>query len=162
MILIKNSGNDISFLRDGHVFRLRAAAVILHENQVLMMGNNTVPYLYSVGGAVQLGETTEEAVRREVLEETGLQLTVDRLLAVHQNFFVDKDAGGETWHEMAFYYLMKTPEAMAQSRLKASAKERTVWVPVDRFDRYDAYPKFFKDMKALLASPVPVYINTWE
>ena len=33
-----------------------------------------------------MGETAEEAVRREVLEETGLPYEIDRLAFVHENF----------------------------------------------------------------------------
>lgn len=159
-------GNDVSFVRGGHLFRLRAAAVILRGDSVLMMGNDAVPYLYSIGGAVQLGETAEEAVQREVLEETGLRLSIDRLLAVHQNFFVDRDLGGETWHELAFYYLMKAPDTLpdveTHSDSMVGAKEHSVWVPFDNFEACNAYPRFFKDMKALLASPAPVFITSRE
>lgn len=159
-------GSDVSFIRDGALFRLRAAAVILKEDRVLMMGNSAVAYLYSVGGAVRLGETAEEAVLREVREETGLTLSIDRLLAIHQNFFVDKDLGGEAWHELALYYLMR-PLAAGQHVKTASdsmvgAKERSVWVPIDSFAEHNAYPRFFKDMRALLASPAPVLITSRE
>lgn len=166
VIFLPDFGNDVSFVRGNSLFRLRAAAVILRGDSVLMMGNDTVPYLYSIGGAVHLGETTEDAVRREVLEETGLQLSVDRLLAVHQNFFVDKDLGGEAWHELAFYYLMKAPDTLpdvdTHSDSMIGAKEHSIWVPLDRFGEYNAYPRFFKDMEALLASPAPVFITSRE
>lgn len=159
-------GNDVCFTRNGRLFRFRAAAVIIQKDSVLMMGNGAVPYLYSIGGAVQLGETAEDAVRREVTEETGLRLAVDRLLAIHQNFFTDKDLNGEEWHELAFYYLMKTPDNMPEidthSDSMLGIREHSVWVPIDRFETYNAYPRFFKDMKALLASPAPVYISTRE
>lgn len=159
-------GDDVSFVRGGRLFRLRAAAIILRGDSVLMMGNDAVPYLYSIGGAVQLGETAEEAVKREVLEETGLRLSVDRLLAVHQNFFASRDMGGEAWHELAFYYLMKTPENLGDiataSLSMSGVKEHSVWVPFDRIEACNAYLRFFKDMKALLASPTPALITTRE
>ena len=36
------------------------------------MVESTRGYLYSVGGRIRMGETAEEAVVREVLEETGV------------------------------------------------------------------------------------------
>lgn len=43
--------------------------------------------LYSVGGHIQFGETAEEAVAREVFEETGVKLEIDHLGFIHENFF---------------------------------------------------------------------------
>lgn len=37
------------------------------------------------GGVLELGETFEEGVRREVLEETGVQVRVGRLTGVYKN-----------------------------------------------------------------------------
>lgn len=48
---------DCSFQRNGKWFRLRAAAIIIENGCVLMVGNETVDYLYAVGGGVRFGET---------------------------------------------------------------------------------------------------------
>lgn len=37
------------------------------------------------GGVLELGETFEQGVRREVLEETGVEVGVDRLTGVYKN-----------------------------------------------------------------------------
>ncbi len=37
------------------------------------------------GGVLELGETIEEGARREVAEETGFRVTVDRLTGVYKN-----------------------------------------------------------------------------
>lgn len=34
-----------------------------------------------------MGETAEDAVKREVLEETGVAYEADRLAFIHENFF---------------------------------------------------------------------------
>ena len=100
---------DCGFTRDDHWFRYRAAAIILEEDHVLFAGNDVDDYLYSVGGAVQIGETAEEAVVREVLEETGIRYEVDRLAFIHENFFEgDGTLGPLHCHEVAFYFLMKS------------------------------------------------------
>ena len=141
------SENDCCFTRDGAWFRYRAAAVILKDGRVLMACNEADPYYYSVGGAVRAGETAEEAVVREVLEETGTRMEVDRLAFVHENFF-EGSAGltGLRCHEVALYFLMKVPEGFEPKGGSLSmhgAAEHMEWLPLDRFSSFRAYPEFF-------------------
>lgn len=63
---------DCGFRRGNKWFRYRAAAIIVEENCVLFAGNDVEDYYYSIGGGVHLGETSEEAVIREVLRKQGL------------------------------------------------------------------------------------------
>lgn len=59
-----------------------ARAIILHNNKLLLMVRNKQgsDYYTLVGGKVNLGETVETALIREVKEETGLSVTGYRLL----------------------------------------------------------------------------------
>ena len=67
---------------------IRVGAIIMKNGKLLMVGNDFhTEYLYSVGGRIQFGETAEEAVVREVMEETGVKMEVDRLGFIHENYF---------------------------------------------------------------------------
>ena len=56
------------------------AVLLIRRAQEPLKGEWSLP-----GGAVELGETLEAAIRREVLEETGLKVTVQRLTGVYKN-----------------------------------------------------------------------------
>ena len=43
----------------------------MKDDRFLMVENDRFDHLYSVGGRIKFGETAEEAVVREVFEETG-------------------------------------------------------------------------------------------
>ena len=67
------------------------------------------------GGFIDRFETGEEGVAREVLEETGVKLEVDRLGFVHENYFYG-DAPtnlGKLIYEISFYFYMKVPSNFA-------------------------------------------------
>ena len=132
-------------IEDGY-FNLRVGAIILKQGKVLMVGNGAADYLYSVGGRVRFGETLEDAVRREVLEETGAALEIDRLGFVHEDFFLcdQPDKLGKRIHELGFYFYMKTPddfEPVCRSRAVNGSEERLEWVPLDTERK--AFPTFF-------------------
>lgn len=133
-------------IEDGYL-NVRVGAIIIKNEKLLMVGNDREDYYYSVGGRVQFGESLEDAVRREVLEETGYALAIDRLGFVHEDFFYGDTPSklGKPIHELAFYFYMKTPEAFeprCRTLTEDGASEHLVWVSPDT-DR-TVYPAFFR------------------
>src|SRR5689334_20362503 len=66
--------------------RLAAYAVVVDERHRLLLAlwNEVDPPKWTMpGGGVEFAETVEEAVVRELREETGYDVRVDRLLGVH-------------------------------------------------------------------------------
>ena len=63
------SGIDLSFVSGKEKFNYRVCAVIISEGKLLAMHDERSPYYYLPGGRVQMGETAEAAVAREVQEE---------------------------------------------------------------------------------------------
>lgn len=104
---------DCCFTHEENWFRYRVGAIILEENSVLVATNDACDFCYSIGGGVHLDESAEEAVRREVLEETGLPYEIDRLAFVHENFF----EGGRKYRRTALprAFLLFSDEAHRQA-----------------------------------------------
>ncbi|HCW53124.1 MAG TPA: NUDIX hydrolase [Clostridium sp.] len=140
---------DCGFTKDDKWFRYRAAAIIIENGYVLFAGNERENYYYSIGGGVHMGETAEEAVIREVFEETGVKYDVDRLVFIHENFFEgDGILNNKRCHEVAFYFLMKsrgTRQLNSTSYTSDGIKENMYWLPIDKLNEYKAYPTFFKE-----------------
>lgn len=141
--------HDCAIRKENKTFRYRAAAIIVEDNCVLFAGNEVDDYFYSVGGAVHMGETAEDAVKREVLEETGVSYEVDHLAVIHENFFMGSSGLKEVeCHELAFYYVMKPMGkrvVTSQSRTMSEVKETMHWIPMDELDNVKAYPSFMKE-----------------
>lgn len=134
---------DLVFRTEHGCFNYRVGAVIIHDGRVLLMKNEEAPYLYSVGGRVHFDETTEEAVVREVFEETGAELAIDRPLFFQEQFF-EEEVTGEHVHEVAVYFLMKDSKALehlscSSSTLRGAAEE-LVWIPLEELDRHYIVP----------------------
>lgn len=140
---------DCGFTKENHWFRYRAAAIIVEDGCVLFAGNATADYLYSIGGAVQMGETAEHAVLREVYEETGVRYEIDRLAVIHENFFNENDITlqGLDCHEIAFYFLMKPrgTQVLDSHSTSQGVEETMHWIPIADLDKHRAYPSFLRD-----------------
>ena len=140
---------NCGFTVDNKWFRYRAAAIIVEGDYVLFAGNSIDDYYYSIGGAVHMGETAEDAVRREVFEETGVHYEIDHLAVIHENFFNENKGGlkGLDCHEIAFYFLMKsrgTRELNSHS-MTQGVEEKMYWLKIADLDKYRAFPTFMKD-----------------
>lgn len=129
------------------ILNIRVGAIIQKDQRILMVGNERTDYFYSVGGRIKFGETAQEAVVREVYEETGVKMVVDRLGFVHENFFYgDAPANlGKLIYEISLFFYMKVPEdfmPVCESFTEDHTKEFLKWVSPD--GDFKMYPTFFK------------------
>lgn len=159
--------NDCGFKRGNKWFRYRVGAIIIEEGCVLLAYNNVSDYYYSVGGGVHHGESSRDAVLREVFEETGVRYEVDRLAFIHENFFHDDQftLKGLDCHELSFYYIMKprgTRELPEHKSLSQCGDERVAWIPIDKLGDVKMFPTFYKDRLKDLRDGEIVHIVTKE
>jgi ADP-ribose pyrophosphatase YjhB (NUDIX family) len=64
-------------------FRIAVSALIFHEGKVLLAHRRDIDWWNLPGGGMEEGETVDEALRREVYEETGLEVEVGQLVGVY-------------------------------------------------------------------------------
>jgi 8-oxo-dGTP diphosphatase len=62
-----------------------AGIVVRDDGRVLVIRRDDNGHWEAPGGVLELRESFEDGVRREVLEETGLEVTVERLTGVYKN-----------------------------------------------------------------------------
>ena len=140
-------GKDMTVPCGEGFLNLRVGAIIQRDGKVLMVSNEHNDYYYSVGGRIQFGETAEEAVIREVEEETGIHLEIDRLGFVQENYFYADSASkwGKPVYEISFYFYMKVPSdfsPVSQSFTEDNSQEFLCWVAPN--EARTIYPAFFR------------------
>ena len=87
--------------------RVGVGAVILHEDKVLLVRRGQSPSFgkWSLpGGLVELGESTREAIAREIMEECGIGISVVDVAGVLHRVVHD-DAGRVRYHYVLVDYL---------------------------------------------------------
>jgi ADP-ribose pyrophosphatase YjhB (NUDIX family) len=96
------------------------------------------PFYRPLGGAVEYGETTEAAIRREIREEINQEITDLKLLTVLENIFVNE---GKPGHEIIYVYEGRFDKKSAYQQESFEVHEETEilkasWRELDSFDDY--------------------------
>ena len=140
---------DISFVSGREKFNYRVCAVMISDGKLLAMHDERSPYFYLPGGRVQMGETCEHAVIREVEEELNVTAKILRPLWLNQGFFTE-DVDQLRYHELCVYYLMDISGTDLLSRgerftLREGAHTHDFeWLAFDRLRDEYFYPVFLK------------------
>ncbi len=88
------------------LFNLRIAGLAFREGHVLVHRATHELFWTFPGGRGEIGETSEETLRREMREELDVDARIGRLLWTVENFFHFEK---RDYHELGFYYLMELP-----------------------------------------------------
>ncbi len=138
----------ISFdLADG-CFNFRSVAVLIQSNHILIHRSPEEDFWTLPGGRVEFLETSDITVKRELLEELGLDCNVIRQLWHVENFF---EYNGIKYHELADYFLVSfTPPARIEAEIDFRGLETSVdllfrWVPLGNLKSYNLKPDFLAD-----------------
>ena len=64
-------------------FRIAVSALIFDEGRILLAHRRDIDWWNLPGGGMEVGETVDEALLREVTEETGLEVEIEQLVGVY-------------------------------------------------------------------------------
>jgi ADP-ribose pyrophosphatase YjhB (NUDIX family) len=116
--------------------RVGVGAVILDGRRVLLVRRGKPPLAgkWSVpGGLVELGETTREAIQREVAEECGLQVRLGEIAGILDR--VVRDAEGRVRYHWVLVDYLAFP--VSGTLAAATDVDEAQWVEVDEVERMD-------------------------
>lgn len=116
-------------------------ALVICDGKILLEKRKSEPGRgkWSIpGGLVELGESVERAVVREVREETGLEVEKPELFDVVDNVEFDED-GRIKYHFVMVDYFVKLRGGVFKA---SSDAEELKWVPLGDVEKYDLTKTF--------------------
>jgi 8-oxo-dGTP diphosphatase len=135
-------------VQDGHV--------LLVEHKSFASGDPGIPDSYWIlpGGVVERGETLQEAVRREMVEETGLECNVGSLVFVKELLYPypGSPEQGQRHHSVSLgFHCEATGGTLVTGRDPEFPDDRQViietrWLPLSNLHDYDLYPPFLPEL----------------
>lgn len=131
-------GKEFDIPVDELQWRPSVYGIVIKDDAILLSPQFEDNHYDLPGGGVNLGEHLEDAVIREVKEETGLDVKNPKSLKIISSIFTFSHDTGETRHCIMIYYVCDfvggtiSTEGFDESE-KNYAKE-AVWLPLDKLD----------------------------
>lgn len=124
-------GKHIWIDKNKLVFRPSAYAIIKDKGRVLLMTNKTSGKLWPPGGGIEINESIESGLAREVFEETGLRIKAAELLLHKENFFYYSPLD-EAYHAFLFFFscYTKSKKIIADRLVNDYESEKPRWVDI--------------------------------
>lgn len=93
--MIKNENQEVNVVVRGLIFE---------EGELVLTEWRSKRWSFLIGGRIDFGESILTALHREIREETGATVTVEKLAYFSENIF--KNPRGQEFHEYGYYFLV--------------------------------------------------------
>ena len=118
-------------------FRARIGVVLITNGQILLVRNTRKdpPTFHLPGDIVKVNETLEQAAKRAVKEQAGIDVEVQKLLYVRDGLDAEK-------HRLDLFFLGKIGKE--QDTLADHPNFKIDWVNIGIMESMDLFPKFLR------------------
>lgn len=123
-------GHPVNMRVDSLVWRPAVYAIVSDGNGNMLALDNTLSLnLELPGGGVEMWETVEAALHREVWEETGLKVTINEFVYADDGFFLTPNEN--KWHAVRLYYVVTaTGGALRSTIVEDEPSTNPKWMPL--------------------------------
>ncbi|MBM7635824.1 NUDIX hydrolase [Streptococcus saliviloxodontae] len=140
---------------DNQVYGVRVSALMIRDGQIYLVKSPKEGY-YLLGGAILVNETTEEAIKREIKEEVGISIEVEKLAFIVENHFTLEET---SYHQVEFHYLVQPLGEPRTEIIEGGEARSCEWVPLDQLGSLDLNPSFLKKALHQLDTPLTHVTN---
>ena len=140
---------DLTIDIKDYKLNIRAACIIKHNNKVLLHKSDNRNHYCLIGGRVELGENSENTIRREIKEELGKEIDITGYVSTIENFF---EFECSKYHEYMFVYEAEFKDEkdklIEDTLCNIEGKDylKYYWIDLKDIDNVDIKPKVIKDI----------------
>lgn len=98
-------------------------------------------YFYRcIGGGIEFQETSDVALKREFMEELGIEISIKKFLGISENIFT---FNGKKGHELILFYEIDIPYQEKYEQDEDGEPGEAIWVDIEDFKNNSKilYPK---------------------
>ncbi len=132
---------DFRTVVGNQIFGVRATALIIKDGKIFLTKDDKGRY-YTIGGAIAVNETAQDAVVREVKEELGVDSRVKQLAFIVENQFTQE---GIHFHNIEFHFVVEPIGTVPDEMIEGELKQACEWFDVDQLVNLDVVPAFLAE-----------------
>ncbi len=150
---------DLSLDIEEYRLNIRAAGAIIHNNKILVHRDINKDHCCLPGGRIEIGETSEQTIKRELQEELGKDIEILNYMTTIENFF---EMENKKYHEIYFLYKVEFLEEeskkidYAMHNVEGKEYLRYEWIDLKEIDKCNLLPICLKNI--LKEEQYPVHI----
>lgn len=134
-------GNLIKLPKEKFNLRVSAYGIVIHKEKILLVNTRSSGKWFFPGGEVEIGEKIEAAISRELKEETGIEVEVEKFLTFKETYFY-YDPWDKAWQNYSFYYICKplSFDLTELNQIEFDEAEKPKWVELSKLQKDDFQP----------------------
>ena len=134
---------DVTLDVEDYKLNIRAGGVIIHNNKVLTHRNINKEHYCMPGGRIEIGESSEQTIKREIQEELGKQIEITGYLATIENFF---EMENKKYHEIEFKNEEDQKIDYTMQNIEGKEYLQYEWLDLDKIEEYNILPGCLKEI----------------
>lgn len=133
--------NDICFDCGGVRFNFRVSCIISSDGKYLLHRKKGDSFWNLIGGRASLGESSIDAVKREIQEELGCDCVIDAPVHISENFFRFRDTD---FHEILLIFRGTLKEPVQKEKLEEDIEVK--WFSGAELKQIDIRPQYTREV----------------
>ena len=140
---------DLTLDVEDYKLNIRSGGIMIHNNKVLVHKNINKDHYCLPGGRIEIGENSEQTIKREIKEELGKQVNIIGYVSTIENLFKMEN---KKYYEIFFVHRIEFENEedkkidYTMHNVEGKKYLQYEWIDLNKIEKYNILPKCLKEI----------------